>query len=199
MAPTANWNGSNAWLQAGTPTSKTMLRGDAYANAILEFTTRDDANYTATNNMVRMSMFTYMLNEFRLTGNFAGAASRTGTINGNAVILTKSLTGQLPRISLDASAGVGAATFAFNLNNELQLLDNLEIVGNGTQNFVINGVIKDYFEPRGVTKSGTSNVTLTANNTFGGNLVVAGGGLRIAGAGAAINGAASVSVATPGS
>jgi len=47
---------------------------------------------------------------------------------------------------------------------------------------------------RGVTKLGTSSVTLGGNNTFGGPLVVSGGEVRLSDSAAAIAGAESVSV-----
>jgi hypothetical protein len=58
------------------------------------------------------------------------------------------------------------------LNTELQLLDDLEITGNGTEHFVIGGNIRDFFEPRAVIKSGTSTVTLAGESTNGGGLII---------------------------
>jgi T5SS/PEP-CTERM-associated repeat protein/autotransporter-associated beta strand protein len=193
LAASTNWSTAGSWRQAGTSTAATLLRDDLYANGILEFTTRNDANYTAVNDMVRMSKMIPMANQIRLTGQFDGATARTGTINGNAVLMVKSLAGSLPRIQLDATK-LSSADFKFNLDTEIQLYDNLEITGDGTEEFVINGAIKDYYEPRGLTKSGTAQAVLTANNTFTGNLVVTEGTVRLQGTGSAISGAARVQV-----
>jgi len=205
LASNANWGDAGAWLQAGTSNFKTMLVDDAYANAILEFTTKNDGDYTATNNIARMSGLTFMLNQLRLTGNFTGGTNRMGTItggplsqtingnnpgNGQTLLLVKSLSGQLPRLQLDATSSGTSASFTFRVANNLELLDNLEITGNGTQDFVISGQIRDYFGPRDVAKAGTSQVTLTGNNTFRGTLTVNGGRVTLSGASAAINGAA---------
>jgi autotransporter-associated beta strand protein len=182
-----------------------MLTDDAYANDIVEFTTRDDANYTANNDMTRMSGATYMLNQVQFTGSFGGAAAQSGTVGGNALLFVKSLSGQGPQIRLDATTS-GAAAFTFNLNNELQLYNDLEIAGNGTQNLVIGGQIRDYYDvrdptnttPHNVTKSGTSSVTFTANNIFRGNLTINGGQVHVNGGSAAISAAAKIVIGNHG-
>jgi autotransporter-associated beta strand protein len=108
------------------------------------------------------------------------------------LLLVKSLDGQLPQIRLDATSSSPTANFAFQIENTLQLLDDLEIVGEGTQQFVINGNIRDYFEPRSVIKKGASSVTLGGVNTFGGTLTVNGGELKLSGSGASITGASAI-------
>jgi autotransporter-associated beta strand protein len=206
LAATTNFSTSGAWLESGNPSHiVTMNPDDAYANDVIEFTTRDDASYTANENMARMSGATYMLNQVQFTGNFGGAASQTGTVTGGALLFVKSLTGQSPRIQLDAMTG-GAAGFTFNLNSELQLYNDLTIAGAGTQNFVINGQILDYYDsrdptntlPHNVTKTGTSNVTLTANNTFKGIFTINGGQVHVNGASAAISAASKIVIGNAG-
>lgn len=186
---------ASAWRQGGVGTvnNVTLRPEDAYANGVFEFTTRNDASYTAVNNAVRTTLQTFMLNDLRLTGNFGGAANQTGTINGNAMLFTKNLAGAGPKLRLEATAS-GGQRFGFFVDQELQLLDDLEITGNGTQDFTIRGAIKDYFAPRSVTKSGSSVVTLAGNNTFAGALVVQAGEVMIAGANAAVRNAADVAI-----
>jgi autotransporter-associated beta strand protein len=202
LVSTVNWSATNLWQESGNAAHlATMQVDDAYANAIVEFGARDDASYTATNDMTRMSGQTYMLNEVQFSGNFGGGTSQSGTVNGNALLLVKNLNGQGPRIQLDTTAA-GAAGFTFNLNNELQLFNDLTIAGNGTQNFVIGGQIRDYYEsrdptnttPHNVTKTGTSSVTLTANNTFKGVLTINGGQVHVSGATAAISAASKITI-----
>ncbi len=207
LASVTNWSTSNAWKNPDTMLDATMKRSDAYANGVLEFTVRNDADYTATNDMMRLSRQTYMLNQFQLTGSFGGAENHQGTIGGNAVLLVKSLAGQLPQIRLDATASGAPAMFTFQLQNELQLLDDLEITGDGTQDFVIGGAIRDFYvatapasvvsqisTPHNVRKMGTSKVTLSGNNTFAGNLTIEAGELAVDGAAAAIDGAAAITI-----
>lgn len=211
LAAATNWSAASAWKNAGKMVNATMTRGDAYANGVVEFTVRNDADYSATNDMVRMSQQTFMLNQLQMTGNFTGAASHQGTINGNNLLFVRSLSGQLPRIRLDATASGTPATFAFQFQSEVQLLDDLEITGDGTQDFVIAGRIRDFYvptapasvvnlitTPHNVRKLGTSKVTLTGNNTFGGTLTIDGGELAVNGAAAAIDGAASIIIQSGG-
>ena len=173
VATTSNWNTAGIWKQAGTNTNVDFYDEDSYANAILEFTVRNDASYTAANNMVRMTNQTFMLNEIRLTGNFTGSNNHSGTINGNALLFVSNLDGQLPRLQLDATSNGTGTGFAFVLNNQLWLLNDLEITGDGTQSFTIGGNIYDYpYEPKNIVKTGTSSVTLAGSNTFLGDVVV---------------------------
>ncbi|MGE3241957.1 MAG: sulfatase-like hydrolase/transferase [Pirellulales bacterium] len=202
LSSTTNWSTANNWQQGGTANIATLKPQDAYANAIIEFGTRNDADYTATNDMKRLSRETFMLNELRLSGSFNGLSNRQGLINGNAVLFVKSLDGQLPRINLTATASGGSQRFAFRVDTEVQLLHNLEITGNGTQNFVIGGAIRDYYDsampsltsPHSVRKLGTSKVTLSGNNTFAGSMTVSAGEVVVDGPSAAINGATSITV-----
>ena len=206
LTATAFWNTASYWTEGGTANLATLKPADAYANAIIEFAVRDDADYTATNDMRRMSNRTFMLNDLRLTGDFNGVQGRSATLNGNPVLFLKSLSGVAPQIRLDALSTGTAANFTFNLDLEIQLLDDLEITGNGTENFVINGQIRDHYElltnvptvPKGIVKKGTSRVTLTGNNIFGGTLTIEGGRVTLDGASAAINGAAGIVVGSGG-
>jgi hypothetical protein len=138
-----------------------------------------------------------MLNEIRFTGSYARIFGAQATINGNSLLLVKNLQGQLPRLSIDA-AHTGAADFKFHLENELQLLDDLEIAGNGTELLVIHGAIRDYDEPRGVMKRGSSRVKLAGDSRFRGTLSVEGGRVTLEGAAASISGAAGIVIGNQG-
>jgi autotransporter-associated beta strand protein len=206
LAASSNWSAASTWQESGNAAHNvTMLTDDAYANDIVEFTTRNDASYIANNDMTRMSGATYMLNQVQFTGSFGGAAAQSGTVGGNPLLFVKSLTGQGPQIKLDATTS-GATAFTFNLNNELQLYNDLELAGNGTQNLVIGGQIRDYYDLKdpsnttahNVTKSGTSSVTFAANNTFKGNLTINGGQVHVNGGAAAISAAAKIGIGNAG-
>jgi autotransporter-associated beta strand protein len=202
---TANWSTASVWEQAGTTSIATLKPGDAYPNAIIEFGIRNDDDYVATNDMTRSTRRTFMLNQLQLTGNLTSVADRQATINGNSILFVRSLDGELPSIRLDATSG-SSAKFTFQINNEIQLLHDLDITGNGTQNFVINGPIRDYyeahqpevFEAHSVRKLGSSSVTLSGANTFTGKLTVEQGSVTLDGPSAAINGAQGIDIKSAG-
>ncbi|HYO26570.1 MAG TPA: hypothetical protein VEQ85_16635, partial [Lacipirellulaceae bacterium] len=194
QAASANWNGASMWTEGGVPAHNvTLTSEDAYANLELEFGVRQTADYTATNNMLRVTGLTFMANQLQFTGTFNGAANRSATINGNPVLMVKNLAGGAPRLHLAANAA-GANGFTFNIHNELQLLDNLEITGNGTQTFNLHSPIKDYDEPRSVTKLGASTLNLRGASTFGGTLAVNAGRVRLDAAAGSIIGASSITI-----
>ena len=148
-----------------------------------------------------MSGLTFMLNQMWFTGDFAALQSHghdqwrrtlNSAINGNNTVTSasnllfvKSLTGQLPRLQLDATASGTPAGFTFQIAHNLELLDNLEITGDGTQEFVFTGAIRDYFARRNVVKNGSSRITLQGASTFHGGLTINAGEVRFGGPGIA--------------
>jgi len=197
QGPSGTWSASGRWFQGGTTNAVQLTPEDAYANAILEFRTNDSGSYTSNNDMLRVTRYTFMLNEMRFTGTFAGATDHQATINGNALLMVRNLQGQLPRLHVEANQSV-SPTFTFRVENELQLLDDLEITGDGTVPLIVGGSIRDYYQPRGVIKSGSSQVVLTGNNTFTGVLTVAAGQMRLEGSAAAIRGASRLVIGSDG-
>jgi autotransporter-associated beta strand protein len=174
VSHTATWSATSQWRHVSGD-AVTLMRQDAYANAVLEFQTNNEGDYVATNDMVRATLETFMLNEIRFTGEYGGSGDHQATIDGNDLLFVTNLEGQSPQIRLDAIAAPSAGTFSFQLDNDLQLLNELEITGDGTQTLELSGAIVDYFEPRGITKSGTSHVRLTGNNSYAGSTTVQAG------------------------
>jgi autotransporter-associated beta strand protein len=201
-----NWFAPGTWNQAGTTNLATLSPSDCYANLILEFPVKNGGGYIAGNFKSRTTFLPVMLNQMRFTGNFTDVTNQYGRSNGFPVILVKSLSGELPQIRLDATSTGTTARFGFILDNELQLFDDLQITGNGTQDLFITGSIRDYYEPadptvttpHNVVKTGTSQVILQGNNTFGGTLSVLGGTVNVSGANAAIDGAAGIVIGAGG-
>jgi hypothetical protein len=178
----ALWGSIGAWFQEGTQIVAMMHPEDAYANAILEFPVADNS-YEAHNDMTRMTGQTFMLNEIRGTGQFAGAADASALISGNPVLLTKNLSDSGPRIRLDATSAA-AGSFTFELQTDVQLVDDLEITGDGTQPLILSGTIEEYVPGRSVIKTGTCTVTLSGQCLLSGDLHVDEGRLTLnAGAG----------------
>jgi autotransporter-associated beta strand protein len=202
LSATAKWRDAGAWLNNQSPGANvSMLQEDSYANAVVVFTPRNDVSFTSTNNISRMSGLAYaklaagavapsgfsefMLNELRFDGDFAGASNLSGTVNGYPLMFVKRLDGTGAKISLNSTSS-GTSKFTFNLNTDIVLHANLEISGNGSQGLAIGGQIRDFNEARSLTKTGTSTVVLSGNNTYAGSTIVNGGVLKIEGANAAL-------------
>ncbi len=183
-----SWSASGAWFEGGTSNGETMFQTDAFAGAVLEFPTLNGMSYVSTNDMTRSTGLEFMLNKVVLSGSFTGAQSQTGTIDGNDLLFTDSLSGVGPQIALDATNS-GVAGFAYTIDANVVLYDNLTITGNGDASLTISGVIRDYFEPRGLTKTGTSTARLSASNTYSGDTTIAQGTLALVGGGEILNSA----------
>jgi autotransporter-associated beta strand protein len=176
---TSNWSTDGNWTQAGTSANAKLMNQDAYANAVLEFGVRNDGSYVANNDMTRSTKYTFMLNELRFTGDYAGADDASGTITGNPLLLVNNLLGQ-PATIRNETTSTSNSQFSFNINVELQLLNDLVFDGDGTQPIVVSGTIRDYYESRGVIKTGNSAVALAGNNLFTGTLNIQNGRLSAA-------------------
>jgi autotransporter-associated beta strand protein len=187
-----NWGDTDLWLagpggdnlqnsDASSP-GKTMYTSDSFAGAIVEFGTTDNQSYTANNNLFRQTGGTFMLNKMMLSGNFDGSQNRSATIQGRDLLFTNDLDGNAPEIAIDAM-NVGGSEFSFTINNDMEMFDNLTISGDGNVAVTVNGQIRDFFEARNLTKTGTSRVVLAGQNTYKGNTIVMGGTLALAGSG----------------
>ena len=180
QAHSSNWGVKNIWREGGTSNNVRLNSEDSYCNAILEFPTREDADYTAVNNMTRVTEQTFMLNEIRLTGRFAGAADRSGMINGNSVLFTKNLSDASPKIHNQTVVASGGGTFTYFIDMDLLLLGDLEFSGNGASPLVISGDISDYDTPKSLNKTGRSTVTFTGTVSHVGTTSLSDGTLLLA-------------------
>ncbi|MCK4563267.1 MAG: sulfatase-like hydrolase/transferase [Verrucomicrobia bacterium] len=174
-----DWSDSNGWKNAATGTEITMMTADAYANLSIEFQPKDQYSYVANNDLTRISELTFMLNELKFAGSFDGTVDLTGTLAGNPLLFVNDLNGNAPAINL-GSYTTSASSFIFNIDTDLILYNDLEITGNSTLGYVINGNISAYTEPCSITKTGTATLALTGINTYGGATSIQGGTLRIA-------------------
>jgi autotransporter-associated beta strand protein len=170
-----DWSDSNAWKDADTNNSDTLLTLDAFPGAILEFPVRDTFSYRANNDMTRMSGLDFMLNQVRLTGTFTGTTPQSATIDGNDLMLTNDLDGNAPAIAITATG----PAFSFEIATDLVLYDDLTISGNGTATVEITGTIRDHVDPRGLMKSGTSTILLSGAHSYAGITTVSGGTLLL--------------------
>lgn len=175
----AAFSDEGAWIEAGTQNAATLLPADAYANAIFEFGT-SDTPYHAANDMKRMTGLTFMLNELRLSGQFAGAQDSSTLIDGNPLLFVDSLDGDPAAIRCSAQVP-GGHQYTFEVANDIVMLDDFSMLGNGAARFVLTGDATERLPGRSVTKKGTSTISIAGNWSFTGALDVAAGTLDVDG------------------
>lgn len=173
---TALFSTANAWTNGETNTgSFTATWRDGYANNVLTFRTKVTGDYSVTNDLNSVGGFSYMANKINLaTGSNPLNSNHQATIGGLPVMLTKNRQGDLPEINLDATDAT-AKKFSFEIDHDIEIYDDLQIQGDGNQNFAINGQIREFRAGRNVTKTGTSELTLGGGVDITGNLDVQGG------------------------
>ncbi|MEN1678133.1 MAG: sulfatase-like hydrolase/transferase [Planctomycetota bacterium] len=171
----ASWSTPSAWTNNQGGGNATMDEQDSYAGAVLVFQNRPQGDYTATNDLTRIGGLPYLANRIELVDR-GGALTGDGkaTINGRGVTLTKTLDGVGPQIRLD-SAPAGEATYTYELAIDIDLYDDLEIVGDGTEEFQITGAVREYRPGRNVTKTGSAPLTLGGVVDLSGTLDLQGG------------------------
>ncbi len=211
----ANWGYSQSWRNGDNLDQIASLhKDDPSPNTVLVFTPRNDADYWSANTRNRMSGVSwnlldqgvqdlpgtgeFMLNEMRFQGQFTGAVNRRATIEGKPVLFVNSLSGKSPGLRLDATVTGTNKTFFFTLNLDSILYNDFVIEGDGNATFEIGGVIRNFWNPAGVTKRGTSTVTLKGHNTYTGATIVEQGRIIVNGANAALDGTAAIQVQSGG-
>ena len=170
------WSAQNAWIDPDTNSPDTFLRLDSFAGCILDFPATNNFSYTASNNLTRPTGLTFMLNSLRMTGEFAGTAPQTATIDGNELLFTNSLSDIPPSLVL-ASTG---PEFDYQIKTPFVLYHDLLISGDGTSSFTLNGEISEYLNPAGLTKTGSSSLLLTTSPSYTGTTTINGGQLILA-------------------
>lgn len=167
---------ANLWTNGDTGSgSFTATWREGYANNELTFRAKASGDYTVTNDLRAAAGLAYMASKINLASATSPLSSdRSGTVNGQAIMLTKNLAGDDPEINLDAT-DAQAGKFTFKLDHDVEVYDDLTIQGNGNQNFEINGQLREFRAGRSVTKSGSSNLTLGGGVDLSGSLDVQGG------------------------
>lgn len=193
---------TNAWLVAetiGTTNITTNINlYDGYANTTIDVPAKNGNSFGVANDQTRLSGLPFMLNELRFSGISTNTAVRFAQFTGLPLIFSKNLNGDGPKLRLDATSSGTSVRYQFLANTEMQLLDDLEITGDGTQEFIVTGYFKDSYAPRNIMKTGTSTVQLKGSNTFRGNLIINGGQVSVTGGTGAINGANSINIGSAG-
>ena len=176
----ASFSDTDAWIDAndGASGNKTMTDLDSFSGMQLVFRNRNSGDWTLNNDLTRNSGLSFMASRITMIDrNETQTGNGTGTIAGLPILLaTNVLTGSLPELALTATLA-GPNTFTYDLALNLELYDDLNITGNGDQPFIVSGDISEYRSERTITKTGSSTVRFTGNNTLTGQVRVQAGTL----------------------
>jgi autotransporter-associated beta strand protein len=193
-----NWSDADAWRNHATGDIATMQDEDGYANTVLEFHPKTHDSYTATNDLTRVTGFEFMANQIRFDGSFHGDEAESARIDGKALMLVETRDGEKPVLALNSDETT-SNDFTFNADLDLVLYDDLTIAGDDTDvTYNVNGQIREFHQPRGVTKMGLSRVSLTGHNSYSGPTNVREGQLVVDGAEAALEGTTKVVIGESG-
>jgi len=179
QAGTFTWIGNSAGTQTWTTTanwsSGTVDSNPGTTSDSLTFFSDTITALASGNNLITTSVPTLTMNSLTLNGLGAAATGATNiTIGTNATTWT--LDGTTPTVNLAGLAGTMGLNYTVAVNLALNQA-NTTFSGNGTAGFSFTGVISG--ASAGITKSGTSNLTLSGSNTYTGAVTLSGGTLSI--------------------
>ena len=115
-----------------------------------------------------------------LTLNGKGGATANTVVTLGTAANAWTFDGTNPTINLNGVNGTKSLTYTFLPN--IALNQNLTFTGTGTAGFTFSGIISG--SGRGITKGGSSALTLSGANTFSGGLSLSGGSVNMGNAGA---------------
>ncbi|MEM6257850.1 MAG: sulfatase-like hydrolase/transferase [Planctomycetota bacterium] len=178
----ARWSEEGIWIDSDKPVQGTLTPYDSSPNTVLVFRNRDNGDYESINDLRRVGGQPFIANRIALIARETELKGRgAGTIAGQPVLLCKDLKGRAPKLALHCTKP-DAEKYTFDIRLDLHLYDNLQVIGNGNQNFVISGDLIEAREGLSLTKTGTSTLTVKGGNGLTGALnikegrVIAGNG-----------------------
>ncbi len=160
------------WYEGGTTNPENLIRSDGFSGAVLEFPVHS-GDYVSNNDLLRKTGLEFMLNSIILSG--TTQSNGTATLSGNSLIFTNNLKGEEPSITIGAYGG-----FSYDIDLDLILYHDLKITGDGTAAVQIDGDVSQFFESRGIQKTGSSNAEINGARSYSGSTEVLGGTLKIA-------------------
>lgn len=168
----ARWSEENIWIDSDKPVQATLTPYDSSPGTALIFRNRDISDYESINDLRRVGGQPFMANRLVFIHRDSPLKGKgTATIAGQPVLLAKDLKGNAPKLALFANRP-SAETYTFDVKLDLHLYDNLQVLGNGNQNFVISGDLIEIREGRSLTKTGASTLTIKGNNGLTGPMTI---------------------------
>lgn len=181
----ARWSEENIWIDSDKPVQATLTPYDSSPNTALIFRNRGISDYESINDLRRVGGQPFIANRLVFTQRDEPLKGKgTATIAGQPVLLAKDLKGKAPKLVLNTNKP-NAETYTFDIKLDLHIYDNLQVLGNGNQNFVVSGDLIEIREGRSLTKTGASTLTLKGKNGLTGAINIKEGKL-VTGSGAAL-------------
>ena len=161
---TANWNSSTVFV-------------DGTGNELKFFAETTTALANGTNAITSSVPATLTMGTLTLNGKSPTTSGQTATINIASNASNWTLGGATPTVNLNGLNSTGA--LAYDVKANLTLGATTTFTGNGTASFTFSGAIGDSSSGYGITKSGSSTLTLSGNNNHTGITTINAGKLVV--------------------
>ena len=161
---TANWNSSTVFV-------------DGTGNELKFFADTTTALANGTNAITSSVPATLTMGTLTLNGKSPTTSGQTATINIASNASTWTLGGATPTVNLNGLNSTGA--LAYDVKANLTLGATTTFTGSGSARFTFSGAIGESASGYGITKSGTSTLTLSGNNNYSGITTINAGKLVV--------------------
>lgn len=181
-AGTHAWNAAENWDVNGVPTGS--------ANVALTFFPDTVTALAGNAYTINADPATLVLNTLTLSGLGAAEATASAVVNIGTTGNVWTFDGEAPTVNLSALRNTAKDLF-YNVKPNLVINQGITFTGNGTagssfNGFMFNGAVSGLGS---LTKSGTSRLTLSSNNSYSGGTVFSGGQLWLGSGGSLGTGA----------
>ena len=172
----SKWSDPKIWSDEQFQTGASSLTSwDGFADTTLIFRPLAKGEFVSVNDMKRQSGLPFMVNALRFRSReFPIKEDSRGIIEGEPIVLTSSLNGLPPSLQLN-STSKGVCNARFEIGIQLQLLSDLQITGDSTDEFIFVGGFKELAPSLNITKTGRSEITMSGASEISGTIQILSG------------------------
>jgi hypothetical protein len=178
--PVSKWSDGDVWydLQYNSG-SVTLTPWDGVADTGLVFWSRTIGDYQSVNDMTRICGLPFIINYLEILPRDQVILSDTKTtIAGLPVLMTRAFDGEMASLRLDSySPPQHHVKFDFQL--PVQLYSDLNIQGNGNDEFRFSGGFEEINPRLQITKMGQSTIILAAPSHLTGQIEILAGAIQV--------------------
>ena len=167
----SRWSEPSMWIDNQFDTGKTTLTyWDGFADTELVFRPGSRGKYVSINDMTRQSGLPFMVNRIRYQSRDSAVADdSSGIISGNAIAFTESRSNKPAMLQL-VSVSPEKHNVIFEIACQIQLLSDFVITGDGRDNYLLSGGIRELKPGINILKKGRSTVTLSGTADLSGTI-----------------------------